>query len=289
MKLSKIGWTDFSGGDLNFVTGCTPVSEGCQHCYARAIYERFGRDHSVVQAHGNKLDRLCRTTFPEWSPKRGEPHRPMAFAVDTGDLFHESIPDHFILEALRRMAACDDVIWQILTKRAARMRRLLGSPRDIARPLCLERWPNIWLGVTAENQARADERIPLLLDTPAAVRFVSVEPMLGFVELNDYTRPHHEWDECEASECGGCASDDDTPCAEWAEYMSEPRIDWVICGAESGPHRRHFDMAWAEYLRGECEQNGVPFFGKQDSAQRPGVPLVFEDGLEHKEWPGEPV
>lgn len=250
MKTSNISWTDYSGQDLNFVSGCTPVSEGCEHCYARAIYKRFGRDFETVKIHEDKLERLACAKFPEHSPKRGEGHRPMAFVCDTGDLFHDSVPEDFIMHALEVMESRPDVIWQVLTKRPARMRDIvrMGAPGGILRE-------NIWLGVTAENQARADERIPLLLDTPAAVRFVSVEPMLGPVDLRRYLRG--------------------------AQHLS-----WLICGAESGPRRRPFDAQWARDLWVYCHAAKVPFFGKQDSGLRPGVPLLVGDGdtVIH-EWP----
>lgn len=259
MKTSAIGWTDFSGGDLNFVTGCTPVSEGCQNCYARAIYERWGKDHSIVTAHEDKLTRLARAKFSEHSPKRGKEHRPMAFVCDTGDLFHESVPDDFIMYALEVLESRPDVIWQVLTKRPERMREILrmGAPGASLRE-------NVWLGVTAENQRRANERIPLLLDTPAAVRFVSVEPMLGPVDL--------WWTEA----CRRCMPTHYEPVIRY--------LDWVICGAESGPKRRPFDVAWAADLYHQCKDAAVPFFGKQDSGLRSGAPLLI-NGQEIRRWP----
>lgn len=261
MKTSAIGWTDFSGGDLNFVTGCTPVSEGCQNCYARAIYERWGKDHSIVTAHEDKLNRLARAKFPEHSPKRGKEHRPMAFVCDTGDLFHESVPDAFIRDALDMMAYRSDVDWQILSKRPQRMRAFIN---DFAIGDGFKMPFNIWLGVTAENQQRADERIPILLDTPAAVRFVSVEPMLGPVDL--------WWMEA----CRRCNPTRYEPAVTY--------LDWVICGAESGPNRRPLKVEWAQELYEQCKDAAVPFFGKQDSGLRSGTPLLI-NGQETKRWP----
>jgi len=101
MKQSAIGWTDFSGGDLNFVTGCTPVSEGCKNCYAKAIYERFGRDFDVT-IHPQNIMALRRHDWPKWSPKRGPGYKPMAFVCDTGDLFHENVSSPFCLWGHRR-------------------------------------------------------------------------------------------------------------------------------------------------------------------------------------------
>ena len=274
MNISKIGWTDYSGGDLNFVTGCTPVSAGCKNCYARSIYDRFDHDFTPT-AHEDKLYRLGKLRFPEYSPKRGTPHKPMCFVCDTGDLFHESISDEFIEQALSVMGLCENVIWQILTKRPARMQYLVTEwCRD--RDDVLRSAPNIWLGVTAENQAMADERIPLLLDTPAAVRFVSVEPMLERIDMRLLRdRP------CKHS---GCLHHVSHPCEGCGYRAGRLPIDWVICGAESGRGRRPFSATWASELHAQCKAAGVPFFGKQDTGLKPGSLLLIE-GKEVKEWP----
>ncbi len=271
MKLSSIGWTDYSGGALNFIHGCTPVSEGCAHCYARAVYERFGLDFAP-RFDADKLARLETLRFPEYSPKRGAPHKPMAFVCDTGDVLHESIPNDVVAQSLDVMAMRHDVTWQILTKRIERMNQILSymgecwpgdSPYNImsdADPRGAP--PNIWLGVTVENQARADERIPALLATPAAVHFVSIEPCLGPVDLT-------------AIDCDSIL----------AAFSWVSRVDWVIVGGESGPNRRPFDALWALDLYAQCKSAGVPFFYKQSGALRPGQ----EDDLpgigKVKEWP----
>lgn len=283
MELSKIGWADYSGGNLNFVSGCTPVSEGCQNCYARAIYERFGRDFSVVRYDYKKLSRLFRTDFPRKSSKRSG-GQPMCFVCDTGDLFHESVPDVFIYNALNIMLckatntdgeSDNSVIFQVLTKRAKRMRDIVSrwvNQNGLYRDEFAQSFSNLWFGVTAENQARADERIPILLDTPAAVRFVSVEPMLEPVDV------FRVYDSIGGPPPGRRAGQKDGP------YV--PSLDWIISGSESGPHRRAFEVEWAESLYQQCVAAGVAFFGKQESGLRPGVPLVLSDGIVHQ-WPGD--
>jgi protein gp37 len=278
MKTSAIGWTDYSGGDLNFVRGCTPVSEGCAHCYARRIYERFGRDFSVVTFHEDKLDRLRRKRFPEHSPRRGRPHKPMAFVVDTGDLFHELVPPEFIADAFDIMADRQDVIWQVLTKRPERM---LREARRWCESKGMDTLPtNVWLGVTAENQRCADERIPILVDTPAAVRFVSVEPMLEPMDLRWHLVRLHE----HTPRRPGCGLYTQATAPKRQKKQQGP-IHLVICGAESGPKRRPFDVAWAVDLYEQCRDAGIPFFGKQTGALYPGEPLVLGDyGVVH-EWP----
>jgi len=271
VKESKISWTDYSGGDLNFVTGCTPVSEGCKHCYAKAIYDRFGKDFSQVTCHPKKLERLWTKAFPAYSIKRGRPytHKPMCFVCDTGDLFHEDVPDGFILDALGMMTKRDNVVWQILTKRASKMQAMVLR-------FCDSDWyggealpENIWLGVSVENQQRADERISLLVGTPAQMRFVSIEPCLSAIDLT-----RHLWDGALHPGCNKYSA---------KEYLLGA-IKWIICGAESGPNRRRFDPKWAEDIYDQCQEAGVSFFGKQDSALYPGKPLLIR-GKEVKEWP----
>ena len=259
MKLSSIGWTDYSGEALNFIYGCTPASEGCAHCYARAMYKRFGLDFALT-FDADKLARLETLRFPEYSPKRGAPHKPMAFVCDTGDFFHESIPDGNLWDALDVLAARVNVTWQILTKRAVRMKGVVDEW------LCrkgLTRLPDhIWLGVTVENQARAYERIPALFATPAAVHFVSIEPCLGPVDLT-------------AIDCDSIL----------AAFSWVSRVDWVIVGGESGPNRRPFDALWALDLYAQCKSAGVPFFYKQSGALRPGQEDELPGIGKVKEWP----
>lgn len=252
MKPSPIAWTDYSGGACNFIRGCTPISEGCAHCYARNIYARFNLDFTPTFDQA-RLETLARQSPPMHSPKRGAGYAPMVFVCDTGDFFHESIPINSLWTALDVLAACPNVTWQILTKRARRM-------CDVVQGWLVQRGASelpchIWLGVTAENQARANERVTPLLATPAAVRFVSVEPMLEAINLSDYLR-------------GGL-------------------LGWVIAGAESGSQRRHFSRAWAEALYDQCRDAGVPFFAKQDSALRPGRSLLIR-GEVRQEWPLTP-
>lgn len=247
MHRSKIGWTDYSGGVANFVLrgkarGDCECSEGCANCYAQALRNRNPKEaEDTTTFSPDKLRRLLRAGFCEKGRyyRRGPGSRPMVFVVDMGDLFHSAVPDPFIMRALATFTARWDVDWQVLTKRADRLARLWS---------CAELPPNVWVGVTAENQRRADERLPFLAQVPAAVRFVSVEPMLEPVRL-DLAGVH-----------------------------------WVICGGESGPGRRPFDKAWAEALREQCEVAGVPFFFKQGAARWPGHDDLL-GGERMKQWP----
>jgi len=244
-KRSAIGYCDYSGGDLNFVLGCTPVSAGCANCYASRIYERFGKDFSKVTIYPDKLKRLTK-----WQPKppykRGPGSRPLAFICDMSDLFHQDVPSLFILSAFEIMEERRDIDWLVLTKRPKRMIEVLWR----------EGWwshghtpPNVWLGVSVENE-NAAWRIVGLRETPAAVRWVSFEPMLGPID---------------------------------------PRalrgISWCVIGAESGPGCRPFEKEWAWDLLDYCRDFGIPCFLKQDSGPRPGVPLLDREGKEVKEFP----
>ena len=258
MKPSSIGWCDYSGGTLNYVSGCTPVSEGCANCYARAIYKRYGKDFDTVVCDEDKLRAAMKYHYragDENPRKRGEGTRPICFVCDTGDLFHPDVPKSFIFRAFLMMGSRPDVDWMILTKRPERLREFDKSFESKA----LLPWNHIYLGVTCENQARADERIPILLQHWAGPKFVSVEPMLEDMTIQDWL-----WG--------------------WRERQA---INWVICGAESGPNRRLFDVKWAEHLYRQCQMEDVPMFGKQDSGLYPGTPLLIDGKIIH-EWPGVP-
>jgi len=193
---SKIEWTDAT---WNPVTGCTRVSEGCRNCYIertpafRIAGRKFAHGTTGVQLHPERLDQPLK-----WKrPRR-------IFVNSLSDLFHEDVPDEFILECLTVMAIAKHHTFQVLTKRPHRMLELVakwcaediylywhafsGEPREI------DSWPlpNVWFGVSVENQETADERIPLLLQTPAAVRFLSAEPLLGPVDLSKWIGGSHD-------------------------------------------------------------------------------------------------
>lgn len=220
---SKIEWTDAT---WNPVSGCTKVSQGCKNCYAERVFPRayatsarLGREFTDVRCHPVRLNQPVR-----WKRPR------KIFVNSMSDLFHEAVPDEFIWDIFDVMFRTHQHTYQILTKRADRMLKFCSSERAFAKPL-----PNVWLGVSVEDQETADERIPLLLQTPAAVRFVSYEPALGPVDFRLTPNP--------------------SPLT--------PSLDWVICGGESGPHARPMHPDWARSVRDQCQAAGVPFFFKQ--------------------------
>ena len=178
---SKISWTQET---WNPVTGCSKVSQGCRFCYAEALSLRYGWSKNPWAerfAAENVVLHPDRLAAPlHWrKPRR-------VFVDSMSDLFHEAIPDEFIDRVFRTMQEANWHVFQVLTKRADRMRDYIT--RAANRVNSNYDWPlrNVWLGTSVENQRWADERIPLLLDTPAAVRFVSCEPLLGPVDLSGY-------------------------------------------------------------------------------------------------------
>lgn len=275
---SRIEWTDAT---WNPVTGCSKVSAGCAHCYAERLDRRFRPDwrpwtaanaaHNV-RLHPERLDEPLR-----WrKPRR-------VFVNSMSDLFHELVPFEFIDRVFAVMAVCREHTFQVLTKRPARMLEYLtshaGGGRHVwpaAQAIELPygrhkpetRWPlpNVWLGVSVEDQRAADERIPMLLRTPAAVRFLSCEPLLGPVDLSGYLglirgssgRYIPIMDEVAAA-----MVDAESPGAGTTTLQDIRRLHWVIVGGESGPGARPMHPDWARSLRDQCVAAGVPFFFKQ--------------------------
>jgi protein gp37 len=202
------------------------------------------------------------------------------FVCSMGDLFHESVPDAWVLRVFETIAVCPQHTFQLLTKRPERMRAFLSLCEDWYSP----EWPHVWLGVTVCNQEEADEKIPALLEIPAAVRFVSIEPMLGPVRLQLLSRP---WcDDCHGT---GWYGDNGPGIKGNREYVhcdchDRRKIDWVIVGGETGPGARLMHPRWARQVLDQCHQANVPFFFKQWGPKRAGRLL---DGREWNEMPTE--
>lgn len=255
MNTTSIEWTDRTWSP---VTGCTPVSEGCRHCYARRMAKRLrGRC-------GYPADDPFRVTT-HWD-RMGEPERfrkpTSIFVCSMGDLFHSDVPDGTIQAVWCEMSCCPQHTFNILSKRPARFASLQEwgwySP-----PL-----PNVRLGVSASNQPDADKWVPLLLQTQAACRFVSLEPMLGPVDIAPYL-PQLLCDGCGRAFRGGGIDDphvisgrqDDPPelCGHIKQTIG---LDWVILGGETGPGARPCHPDWVRSVRDQCAAAGVPFFFK---------------------------
>ena len=264
---SSIEWTETT---WNVVTGCTRVSPGCDHCYIertppfRMAHRKFDGDGpgstTGVQMHPERMH----LPLMKW-------RKPLRIFVNSlSDLFIDDVSDEYIAETFAVMALARQHTFQVLTKRPGRMRSLLTSegfqqavwdywealavaygemaifPTEGTLPL-----PNVWLGVTAENQKWANIRIPILLRTPAAVRFLSCEPLLREIDLRVHLMIKGD-----------------------NEYHSRaglglPSIGWVIAGGESGPGARPMHPDWARSLRDQCVAAEVPFHFKQWGEYRP--------------------
>jgi protein gp37 len=283
---SAIEWTDAT---WNPVTGCTKVSPGCDHCYAETFAERWRGTPGHHFEQG--FDVTLRPERLDQPLKWRKPRR--VFVNSMSDLFHEQVPDDYIVTVFTRMWWSPQHTFQVLTKRHGRMRSLVPRIEDRLREMEHDldlldaptplRWPlpNVWLGVSVEDQKRADLRIPALLDTPAAVRFLSCEPLLGPVDLRRISRPSGQQPEMVLDVVGQRYG---VP-GRWQAPTSH-RIDWVIVGGESGPRARPMDPAWARSLRDQCTAAGVPFFFKQAGALLAGEwGCSDRKGHDPAEWP----
>lgn len=330
MTTTTISWTDAT---WNVTRGCRRVSPGCEHCYAERQANRFkgpGKAYEgLIKLVGGK---------PRWSGETkfavehlADPLRwkkPRRIFVDSmSDLFYEGFTNEQIAAVFGVMAACPQHTFQVLTKRARRMREwfewlynccsnedgyrpgdvLHHFGRNATKSMPLDgKWrdplgdgrvrtgpwplPNVWLGVSVEDQERADERIPELLQTQAAVRFLSCEPLLGPVTIRRWLRPMHR----RMGDFG-------------VEVVAIDGIDWVIVGCESGPGARECKVEWLRSLRDQCAAAGVPYFLKQatyavdhpdatigavtygdGSSDKQGggvVELPYLDGVQHAAFP----
>lgn len=236
---SKIEWTDKT---WNPVTGCTKVSQGCKHCYAERIYERFNGKGSFknVICHDDRLSQPFKWKKPA-----------MVFVNSMSDLFHEDVPFEFIRKVMGVIHDKQIHTFQILTKRAERMYEFF---KWLNNSNLAVNFPNMWLGVSVEDQKSANERIPFLLQVPSAVRFLSCEPLLGPVNLAEI-RPE------ESLHYFNCLS---APILHKG-YMPDAQglVNWVIVGGESGPGARAMHPEWASTIRDQCKKANVPFFFKQ--------------------------
>jgi protein gp37 len=230
---SAIEWTEAT---WNPVTGCDQVSPGCAHCYAKTFAERWRgvAGHPYEQGFDLKL----------WPERLDQPlrwKRPRTIFVNSmSDLFHEDIPDDFIAEVFAVMQEADHHVFQVLTKRHERLVELSGR---------LPWPPNVWMGVSIENR-RFIHRADYLRRVPAAIRFISAEPLLGPLEGLDLEG-----------------------------------IAWLIAGGESGPGHRPARKDWVSDLRDRCNSDGVAFFFKQWGGRTPKAGGRELDGLIHDEMP----
>ena len=263
MRKTKIPWAQST---WNPIRGCTKISPGCEKCYAERMAARFakpGQPYETVIADGRWSGNVILSETSLKNPTKWAKPR-LIFVNSMADLFHEGVKTEWIDRIFAVMSLASWHVFQVLTKRPDRMRKYLsshdvglrwaeaahdmfGDPVVVAKAL---EWtknglPNVWIGATVEDQERANARIPELVQTPAALRFVSVEPMIGKVSLSF-----------------SCFNGADS-------FGTMPGIGWVICGGENDLHPRLMDYRWAQELKDECVNAGVPFFFKQFSGFKP--------------------
>ena len=284
---TPIEWTDAT---WNPIVGCSVVSPGCTNCYAMRLAGTRMRSHpsraGLTQDSKAGPVWTGEVRFQEqWltQPLRWQKPR-MIFVCAHADLFHESVPDELIDRVFAVMALSPQHTFQVLTKRPERMREYLRDEDRLGGALCMAvfgitkrdpgpapQWPlpNVWLGVSVEDQRRADERIPILLDTPAAVRWASAEPLLGPIDLTRISFRRYE----ELFEIN-CFSDEawvshppDQGLEPGERFHRGPAlgasVNWVVAGGESGPGARPMHPDWARSLRDQCAAADVPFLFKQ--------------------------
>jgi len=310
---SSIQWTEAT---WNPIVGCTHVSEGCDHCYAaRETSGRLsrhpayaglavaGRFTGEVRLLPERLDQPLR-----WRKPR------LIFVNSMSDLFHDGVPDEYVAKVFAVMAESPWHTFQVLTKRPGRMASLLNRPEfpklvdravcefpDLGYPLRENGWlgewplPNVWLGTSVETQKWANVRVPKLVETPAVVRFLSCEPLLGPLELTEWLDPDDPDADCEKcgqewwARFGGHPvldeENDDT--GEWCPgpMRRHSGLHWIIVGGESGPQHRPMDRKWAQSLLGQAQTGRVAFFFKQWGGRTPKAGGRELDGRTWDEMP----
>ncbi|MBD2036983.1 phage Gp37/Gp68 family protein [Leptolyngbya sp. FACHB-321] len=258
---SKIEWTTHT---FNPWIGCTEVSPGCAHCYARDMMER--RYHRVQWGAGQPRSR---TTADYWKqPTRWQRQaqangqRDRVFCASLADWLDDEVPIDWLADLLTLIAATPHLDWLLLTKRLEHwsdrlkaVSRLTHDGAAIASTWLEGNAPvNVWLGTTVEGQQQANDRIPMLLEIPTTLRFLSCEPLLEALSLEPWlyaNAPMHP------RHLNGNAS---------VQTHGPNKIAWIICGGESGKEARTFDLQWARSLRSQCQAAGVAFFFKQAGA-----------------------
>jgi protein gp37 len=262
---SKIEWTDHT---FNPWVGCTKVSPACDHCYAESWAKRTGQ---AELWNGSRR----RTSEANWKQplkwdrqSAAAGRRAKVFCASLADVFDNRAEGKWRADLFAMIRQTPNLDWLLLTKR----------PQNIAKMLPLDwgdGWPNVWLGTTVENQKEAERRIPALLPIPAAVRFLSCEPLLGRLNLR---RIYPDGIKFTVDALTGTGE-------HFLGMRAQTgKIHWVIVGGESGPGARDFHEYWAEELRDQCANAGTAFFMKQMSGVRKPLPPIPED-LMVREFP----
>lgn len=314
---SNISWTDAT---FNPWIGCQAIGPGCDNCYAEAMAKRMGREFaartrtsaanwklpikwdaqefvecdscgwrgelreaSIVSAPGESM---CRCPACDKQALRATRRR--VFCASMADVFDNKVPTQWRVDLLRVVAATPNLDWQFLTKRIGNAHAMMAdafcsgwADHGFAWDRWASHFKNVWIGATICNQEEADRDIPKLLSVPARVRFLSVEPMLGRVDVSRWL------DRCDRGSRPGPGGAGGVMCTECNGYGHGcTRLRWVIVGGESGGKRRPMQIEWARDLIRQCKDAGVPVFVKQDNGLRPGMQGRFtDDEFAIKEFP----
>lgn len=279
-KISKISWTNAT---FNGWIGCHEVSPACDECYARTLAERYG------WAKWGKDTPRHRTSVAYWrgplkwnadAAKNGERLRVFAFSL--ADVFEDRRDlDAWRADLWKLIEETPNLDWMLLSKRDTAIARLLPDAW-LAKPR-----PNVWLGVTAENQRRAEERIPNLLSVPAAVHWVSAEPLLSSINFRPFFRgAHHDvTDDRHDAPDGAVGGSEERVGNTWRRRVG---VDWIIVGGESGAKPRRMDPAWATDIMEQCRSAGVAYHFKQKgTVLAKEMHCKSEAGKDPSEWPAE--
>lgn len=279
---TSIQWTDAT---WNPTRGCSRVSPGCTNCYAERMARRLsgkgGSYEGLLHKTGAWNGGITLVEGALEQPERWRKPR-RVFVDSMSDLFHESVPFDFVDKVFETMITNERHTFQILTKRPERMFEYMTSSDTWPRRVTMDKLPpsNVWLGVSAENQETADARIPILLRTPAAIHFVSFEPLLGPIKSNrlHFHCPTHDF-------AGGFCLGGTCP------DLQQP--DWIIVGGESGPRARACALGWIKDIVRQHQKTGCAVFVKQLGAKptnREGEPcphIHARKGDDMGEWPEE--
>ncbi len=288
MRGTKIEWADHT---FNPWIGCTKVSAGCDNCYAavstparvQGIQWGVGKPRIRTSERNwnqpKKWDAALAVQFSVWKQLKQEwkmsderlvelgfiqPKRERVFCASLADVFDNEVPPEWRRDLFELIGETPYLDWLLLTKRIGNATDMINASKLDDGPM--EPWHNLWIGATVVNQVEADRDIPKLLAVPAAKRFLSIEPMLGEIDLY---LPTKVWGGnrcnhcCHGDRCDDSSHYDRKQCPYCRGTGNKRIVDWVICGGESGPGARPMHPAWARSLRDQCAVAGVPFFMKQ--------------------------
>lgn len=285
---SAIEWTDHT---FNPWEGCQKVGPGCDHCYAENRNARWNHGTAVNWGPGAPRRRTSAANWRKplrWNAEAAAfaevyDRKQRVFCASLADVFDNAVHPGWRSDLFDLIYMTPNIDWLLLTKR-------IGNVAGMMQQLEIEALPvNVWLGATVVNQQEADRDIPKLLATPAAVRFLSCEPLLGEVRLDRIHEEFdgglgHSWESClNGKRFSPWAGDDEDPM-----IPGHPKIDWVIVGGESGAGARPMANEWAQGIVDQCQRASVPVFVKQLSSGGPKAIKdlkQFPEGLRVREWP----